>query len=218
MSRLLENELKALENGLLALSARVEEALQKALKAVETRDAELAAQVQDADAAIDAAEVELEEECLKTLALHQPVAIDLRLLVSALKINNDLERVGDRAVTIARAAAFLANHAPVEIPSGLRDMAEEVWRMYRNSMDSMVKMDSQLARDVIAADSRVDAMNNAMQAYVMERCRERPERLEGYMYLLRASRSLERIGDHATNIAEDVIYMLDGEIVRHQMN
>jgi phosphate transport system protein len=218
MSRLLKDELKALENALLSLSALVEEALLRALKAVETRDAVLAAKVEEEDAVIDAAEVHLEEECLKILALHQPVAIDLRLIVSTLKINNDLERVGDRAVTIARVAAHLASHDPVDIPPELRNMTEKVWRMYRNSIDSMVKMESNLARSVIAADSEVDAMNNAVGAYVMQRCRERPQQLETYMFLLRASRSLERIGDHATNIAEDVIYMLDGEIVRHQMN
>ena len=216
MSTHLRRELESLKRQTLSLSALVEENVRSAVLSLERRDERLAQAVIDADLEVDQAEVDLEEECLKILALHQPVAIDLRFIVAALKINNDLERIGDLAVNIAERAQYLATHDRVAWPFDLMAMAERAQAMVKQSLDALVTMDAGLARQVCAADDEVDAMNREVYLQVQKAIRERPEQLEALVHLLSASRHLERIADHATNIAEDVIYMTRGEIVRHQ--
>jgi len=159
-------------------------------------------------------EIDVEEDCLKILALHQPVAIDLRFIVAVLKINNDLERIGDIAVNIARRAVYLNSQEPMDIPVDLAGLAGKA--MLRQSLDSLVNMDASLARSVCTADDEVDEMDRQIQKQIKGRIRAVPERVDYPTQLLRVSRHLERIADHATNIAEDVIYMTDGEILRHR--
>jgi phosphate transport system protein len=211
----LERELDRLKKKILALGAIVEERVRMAIKAMETRDRELAKKVIEADDEIDQIEVDVEEGCLKILALYQPVAIDLRFIVAVIKINNDLERIGDIAVNIAERAAFLATQSKVDIPFDFAGMAEKTQSMLKKSLDSLVNMDADLAWEVGAADDEVDAINRDMYLQVQDGIRKNIDRMECLIHLLQTSRHLERIADHATNIAEDVIYMINGEIVRH---
>jgi phosphate transport system protein len=216
MPRHLDREIENLKRKILSLSAVVEESVHRAVQALNERDARTAAEILAADIQVDQAEVDVEEECLKVLALYQPVAIDLRFIVAVLKINNDLERVGDMAANIAERAAFLAQQPPHHVPIDFRQMAEKTQAMLRKSLDSLVNMDPVLALQVCAADDEVDAINRQMYDRIQDAIRAHPEQLEALMHLLAVSRHLERIADHATNIAEDVVYMVQGDIVRHR--
>jgi phosphate transport system protein len=216
MSIHLINEIDKLKKMILSLSAMAEESVQRAVKALDSRDGALAERVVNNDYEIDRKEVDVEEECLKILALHQPVAIDLRLIIAVLKINSDLERVADLAVNIAERAVFLATQPRLPIWFNFSQMAEKAQAMLHKSLDALVNLDPSLAREVCAADDEVDAMNRDAYLRVQEGIRRHPERMESLIHLLSVSRHLERIADHATNIAEDVIYMCEGEIVRHR--
>ena len=158
----------------------------------------------------------MEEECLKILALHQPVAIDLRFVVAVLKLNSDLERIGDLAVNIAERAQFLSTREPVPVPLDFGGMAQATRNMLRRALDALVNMDIGAAWEVLKSDDVVDEINREMFVQVQDGIRKHPDMLEALIHLLSASRHLERIADLATNIAEDVIYMVDGEIVRHR--
>lgn len=216
MSKHLEREIENLKKRILALSATVEDNVYKAVQSLSERNSTLAEEVIKSDPGIDQTEVEIEEECLKVLALHQPVAIDLRFIVAILKINNDLERMGDLAVNIAERAQFLATRERPDIPLDLTLMAEKTKAMMRKCLDSLMKQDAKLAHAVLAADDEIDAMHREMYATIQEGIRRKPEQLESLIHLLSCSRHLERIADHATNIAEDVVYMIEGVIVRHR--
>jgi phosphate transport system protein len=215
MPKHLERELENLKRRILTLGAKVEERLRMAIKAIEKRDGNLANQVIKADHEIDEIEVDIEEECLKVLALHQPVAIDLRFIISVIKINNDLERIGDLAVNIAERAAFLATQRKLDILFDFPGMAEKAQSMVKSSLDALVNMDSRLAWEVFASDDEVDAMNRDMYIQIQNSIRKNTNRMECLIHLLSTSRHLERVADHATNIAQDVVYMIEGEIVRH---
>jgi phosphate transport system protein len=212
----LTKEIETLKKNILALSAAVEESVHKAVKAIDEKDGDLAREVIDNDGLIDQTEVDIEEECLKLLALHQPVAIDLRFIVAVLKINSDLERIGDLAVNLAERALYLYMHPPVDLPFDFRAMAKKAQSMLKSSLDALVNMDEKLAARVIAEDDAVDAMNLEMYIKVQGAIKKDIDGLDRYIHFLSASRHLERIADHATNIAEDVIYMINGEIVRHK--
>ena len=216
MAKHLQTDLNSLKEHTLALAAEVEESVRLAVRALEERNSSLASRVIDYDHTVDKKEVALEEDCLKILALHQPVAVDLRLVVAILKLNSDLERIGDLAVNIAERAQFLASREPVPTPMNFAGMAEITRNMLRKALDALVNMDIKLAREVCATDDEVDAINREMFAQVQNGIRDNPEQMECLLHLLSASRHLERIADHATNIAEDVIYTVDGEIVRHR--
>ncbi len=216
MSKHLQREMDAIKKKILSLSALVEENVQKAVWAISQRKSDAAQEVINADIIVDQMEIDVEEDCLKILALHQPVAIDLRFIVAVLKINNDLERIGDIAVNIARRAVYLNSQEPMDIPVDLAGLAGKAKAMLRQSLDSLVNMDASLARSVCTADDEVDEMDRQIQKQIQGRIRAVPERVDYLTQLLRVSRHLERIADHATNIAEDVIYMTDGEIVRHR--
>lgn len=213
-----QREISRLKSQLLKLSELVEEHVREAVEAVRLQDVVLARKVSDGDNRIDQAEIEVEEECLKILALYQPVAADLRFLVAALKINNDLERIGDLAVHVAHRALDLAEQTqgrPVEIPFDLEGMSSRVLGMLRRSIKALVDLDLAGAKEVCAADAEVDKINSATFASMRDElfAKGRPEALT----LLFVSRHLERIADHTTNIAEDIIYMIEGRIVRHRV-
>ena len=214
----LRKEIELLKKLLLSISGLVEENLWRAVKAFEEKDLALAEEAMGKDGEIDAREVELEEECLKALALHQPVATDLRFIVSVLKINNDLERIGDLAVNIARRARYLATHPDVDAVFDLPGMAAKVQDMLRHSLDSLVNMDADMARAVCAEDDEVDAVHRQTYKLVRDAIRANPEQIDVLTHVLSASNHLERIADLATNIAEDVVYMVEGQIVRHRQN
>lgn len=212
----MKSEIEKLKTKLLALSAQVEQQLWLAVKSIKERNAELARRVIDHDYEIDKDEVDIEEECLKILALYQPVAVDLRFIVTAFKINNDLERIGDLSVNIAERSDFLARHAPVEVPFDFDLMAEKVQTMLRDSIAALVNLDCFHAHGVCRRDDEVDALNKEMYQLVKQGILSHPDQIESLIHLLSVSRHLERVGDHATNIAEDVIYMVEGQIVRHK--
>jgi len=212
----MQKEIENLKAKLLNLCATVEKSLCLAVQSVKERDAGLAKSVIDDDIHTDQMEVDVEEECLKILALHQPVAIDLRFIITALKINNDLERIGDLAVNIAERSEFLAAREPIGVPFDFDAMAEKTQWMLTESLDSLVDMDCNRAYQVCAADDEVDALNREMYKQVEASIVAHPSWTRGLLHLLSISRHLERVADHATNIAEDVIYMVEGKIVRHK--
>lgn len=215
MAVLLHNELDMLKRKLLALSSSVEQSVNLAVKAVADRDANLAKKVITGDEEIDLKEVEVEEDCLKILALHQPVAIDLRVVIATLKINNDLERIGDLASNIAHRAIYLTQRKPVEIPFDYGKMTEGVRTMLREALNAFILLDSTLAHHVCSSDDEVDALNRQMYNQVYYAIQSSPDLVEPMIHYLSICRNLERIADYATNIAEDVIYMIEGRIVRH---
>jgi phosphate transport system protein len=187
-----------------------------ALIAAEKQDVSLAQKVIDGDATIDMLEVEVEEECLKILALHQPVATDLRFIVAVLKINNDLERIGDLACNIAsRARKMAALTTPPKAHIDFQGAETKVSMMLRKSLEALVNIDAELAKWVWAQDEQIDEINRSVHKQVISALKEFPDDVERLILLLSVSRNLERIGDHSTNIAEDILYMVGGEIVRH---
>ncbi len=215
MSVHLQREIDRLKRQLLSVCALAEEQVHSAVRALLDRDAELAERVEKRDVEIDQREVEVEEECLKILALYQPVASDLRLLVAALKINNDLERIGDLAVNIARKAIAFANLAPMEIPFDLAGMGEKTQAMLHDSVEALVNLDPALASKVCGRDHEVDRMKHEIRKKAESLMQRNPAQIPILLSLLAVSRNLERVADHATNIAEDVIYMAEGRIIRH---
>ena len=215
MTKHLMLEMERLKMIVSALAELVEQSVDRAVIAVLQRDTKDAQEIIDRDSEIDVREIAVEEECLKVLALHQPVAIDLRLIVACLKINNDLERIGDLAVNIAHRAQGLAALPDFSYPFDLRDESARVQQMLRESLAAVVALDPEKARAVIAADETIDQINRENHRCIVKCLREDREQAEGYLLLLSVSRHLERIADHATNIAEDVVYLVEGEIVRH---
>lgn len=211
----LHHEIDRLERRLLELGALVEENIGDAVSAFEKRDIDSARRVIDTDNRVDRMEVEVEEECLKLLALYQPVAVDLRFIIAALKINNDLERVGDQAVGIAKRVETFAKYPEIALPVDLHRMAGKALNLLRQSLDAFVRLDTRLAHDVRQSDKEVDAYNREAEATVNRYIKQHPDKEEGYLQFMLVARGIERVGDHATNIAEDIIYMLEGEIVRH---
>lgn len=217
MSIHFQRAIESLKKRLAVLSSLAEEHLRAAVRAVAQRDAEAARRVIEKDTEIDEMEVEIEEECLKILALYHPLATDLRFIVAALKINTELERVGDLAVNIAERALFLATQPPVEVNFDFQRMAEVSQQMLKESLDALFNLDTVLARQVCLQDDVIDEMNREMYLQVQETIRKHPEQLESLIHMLSISRHLERVGDLASNIAEEVIYMVEGAIVRHHV-
>ena len=216
MSRhLLKAEMKEVQDELIELSVLVEDSLDKALKSIKENDLELSKEVISQDRKIDMMEVRLEEECLKTLALYQPVATDLRFIVAVLKINNDLERVGDLAVNIAKRTRFLKNTSFKELPFDFKKITTLTKFMLRASLDAFIRLDADLAKEVCETDNEVDILHKNTYVSVIKKVQETPDQIETSIQCLSISRFLERIADYATNIAEDVIYLTSGKIVRH---
>jgi phosphate transport system protein len=215
MAKIFIRELDNIKKMILSLGAMVEERVRLAAEAVENKDAEAAQRVIKTDYEIDEMEVEVEEACLKVLALHQPVAIDLRFLISVIKINNDLERIGDQAVNIAQRVEVLAKRRDVNFDFDYAQMAEKAETMLRMSLDALVNLDEDLALKVVTMDDEVDTIQRDAYDRIKSAMKENTDKI-GYMInLLLISRHLERLADHATNIAEEVIYLIEGEIVRH---
>lgn len=210
-----DREMDKLKKKLLSLISTVEEQVAAAVVAFETKDGHLADSVIAGDRAIDEAEVEIEEECLKILALHQPVALDLRYLVAILKLNNDLERIGDLAANIAEQAVALACVELSIPPLGLGAMADRARSMLHRALDSVFSLDEDTARQVCADDDEVDELHRGTYAQVTALIEQDPTKTGLLIHILSVSRSLERIADLATNIAEDIIYTVAGEIIRH---
>jgi phosphate transport system protein len=215
MSVLLSREITSLKKKILQMTALVEESVRKAISAVRNKNEALAEEVIQNDDHIDLVENELEEECLKILALHQPVAIDLRYVVVCMKINNDLERIGDLAVNIAERAKAISGDEDEFMPESISRMIDASIAMLKKSLDAFIEMDTNLAREISHMDDIVDELNRNMYQEIKQLIIKEPKRTGYLLHILGVSRQLERIGDYAVNISEDVIYMIEGKIVRH---
>ena len=216
MTKHFHNELEKLKKRILSLGAMAEDRVRMAIKAIETRDTVIADKIISTDYEIDEMEVEIEEECLKVLALYQPVAVDLRFITAVIKINNDLERIADEAVNIARGVGYLCRDKQTfYFDFDFSQMVEKTQSMLKSSLDAFVNLDTDLAAKVCILDDEIDEINGEVHRLVKGAIKENPEQGEHLINLLLISRHLERIADHATNIAEEVIYLIEGEIVRH---
>jgi len=215
MSQHLQKEIAALKEKIIYMGTEVEDRVYRATVSLINRNQEMAQVVLSGDHEIDQLEVDIEEDCLKSLALYQPVATDLRFIIAVLKINSDLERVGDLAVGIAERSSYLIDQPVITIAFDMAAMMHTVQSMLTRSIEALVNLDVQKAYRVRSEDDLVDAMNRDMYAMVKEEMVKYPDRINILLHNLSISRHLERIADHATNIAEDVIYLVNAEIIRH---
>jgi phosphate transport system protein len=217
MQRHFHEELEALKQTLLAMGGLVEDQIRRVMAALMERDSAVAQEVIDRDRQVNAYDVEVDEKCVELLALHQPTAGDLRFITTAMKIVTDLERIGDQAVNIAQRALELNREPQLKPYIDLPRMAELSQRMVKESLDAFVARDTALARQVCAEDAEVDALKEQifreLLTFMMEDARTIPRAIR----LILISRFLERVADHATNIAEMVIYMVDSKMVRHTL-
>jgi len=207
--------LHELKQHLLFLGGQVEDAVAKVVQAIMTRDSKLAREVIAADTEIDNLEVRIEGECQRILALHQPVAGDLRFVVATLKINNDLERMGDLAKKIGKNVVYLCGVPPTGAQPDFREIAEKARSMVKRSIDAFVNADAELARQVMADDDAVDQLKDELYEELRSAIRSNPDELEALLKLYGVTRNLERLGDMATHVAEEVIFIVEGDIVRH---
>ncbi len=216
MAEHLHRRLHELKQELLYVGSLVEEGLARSIQALLHGDQQLAQVVIEADREIDRMEVEVEHKCLDILALHQPVAHDLRFVVAVLKINNDLERIGDLAKNIAKRVLYLSRRPGIEVPQQFQEMSRIAQRMVKHSLDALVRADANLARQVLGEDDSVDTLRDEVSEAVRAQLAAHPEETEIWLKVASVSRHLERLADMATHIAEEVIYMVDGNIVRHR--
>lgn len=216
MSKHLQRDLSAIEQQLLDQSSIVEQMVFRACQALREMSTETLEQVWQDEEVVNHREVEIEEECLKILALHQPVAVDLRRVATVLKINGDLERIADLAVNIGERTRSLVMYPDFQVPENLDQMARETINMVRDALDAFVRLDVEAAREVCLRDDVVDELNRKVIDGLHDLIHANPALVEPGINFFSASRHVERIGDHATNIAEDVIYLVDGEITRHR--
>ena len=217
MQRHIDLELAELKEELLRMATLAEAAIGLSIKALVSRDAQMARRVIDSDDAINALEIEIDERCLRVMALYQPEAKDLRLLAMALKINNDLERMGDQAVNIAERTLELLQEPLLKPLIDIPRMAEVAQRMVKDSLDAFVRQDVELARSVCRRDDEVDRYDDQIFRELLTYMMEDPRAITRAVNLILVSRHLERIADHATNIAEDVVYLAQGRTIKHHM-
>jgi phosphate transport system protein len=215
MGQVFKREIEHVKQHLLKIAELVENQVRLGTQSLVTRDLELATKVIEGDAEIDRQEVLLEEECLKLLALHQPVANDLRFIIAALKINNDLERIGDLSESISICAKQLTQHRNLEVPSEIQELTKRVKLMLKKCLLSFLEEDVEIAREALFSDREIDELNRNFRNYVISEIKKTPENTEELLLFLASAKALERIGDQASNIAEDIIYLLTGEIIRH---
>jgi phosphate transport system protein len=210
-----QEELEALQSRLLEMGGLAEERVRACVEALESRDLGMVAQVMGGDEPINQLHIEVDNRCFRLLALYQPMATDLRSIVSAVKINTDLERVGDLAVNIAEAAQRYTTHPPVKKLIDIPRMGTIAQTMLRDALDAYVRRDTELAHAVLNADDQLDALKTQVFRDLLAYMIKDPATVEPALDLILVSRHLERIGDHATNIAEDVIFMVSAQDVRH---
>ncbi len=215
VTRHFQEELESLQERLLAMGGLAEERVREAVRSLVSRDSALVEHVLIGDEPINELHIEIDDRCFKLLALHQPMAADLRAIVAAVKINTDLERVGDLAVNIAEATKRYLQHPPVKPLIDIPRMAEIAQAMLRDSLDAFVRREVVMAEDVIGQDDTLDGLKTQIFRELLTYMLSEPETIEPALDLILISRHLERIGDHATNVAEDVIFMVSARDVRH---
>lgn len=216
MSKHLDRELDRLRSELVEQMGVVENMIQMAVRSLMERRVDLAELVLEHDAGVDAKDIQIEEECLKLIALHQPVATDMRWLITVVKVNSDLERIADLACNIAERAKAITYYPLFPVPEEFNEMVTATTSMVRIALDSFVDGDSSKAKDVIGKDDTVDALNGIMIDRLQQMMKDDAEQIEPAVHCFSASRHLERIADLAENVAEDVIYLVEGDIVRHK--
>jgi phosphate transport system protein len=217
MTRHFHDELDALKQTLLAMGGLVEDQIRRAMRALLERDDVLAQDVIDRDRQVNTYDVEVDEQCVNLLALNQPAASDLRFITTAMKIVTDLERIGDQAVNIAQRALELNREPQLKPYIDLPRMADRAQRMVKESLDAFVARDTALARQVCAADAEVDALKEQIFRELLTYMMEDPRTVSRAIRVILISRFMERVADHATNIAEMVIYLVEGKMVRHTL-
>jgi phosphate transport system protein len=210
-----QEELQQLKNRLLEMGGLAEERVRSVVQALVDRHPAIVDRVLDGDGPINQLHIEIDSRCFKLLALYQPMAVDLRAIVSAVKINTDLERVGDLAINIAEAVKRYMRHPPVKELIDIPRMAEIAQRMLRDALDAYVRRDTALAQQVLDEDDELDALKTQVFRELLTYMLADPSTIEPALDLILISRHLERIGDHATNVAEDVIFMVSARDVRH---
>ena len=215
MHRRFDEQIERLNQQLLLMSGHAESIIRKAVEALMRRDPALADEVFTDDRVIDRMEIDIEEACVQLLALQQPLASDLRLITSALKISNDLERIGDHAVNIAGCAKELVGKPPVRPLADLPELSDKATAMLRDALDAFVRRDPEAARRLVRRDDEVDALNRRMFAELMGRMIADPQQVDRSMTFVLVGRNLERIGDLATNIAEEVVFIAEARIIKH---
>ena len=208
------HELEKLNKKILELSSEVEDRVRRAADVITTHDPEVIQSIILSDYVIDEMEVEIEEDCLKILALHQPVASDLRFIIAVIKINNEMERIADTAVNIAMRVETISKCEPLNLDFDFGAMSEKVIAMLRMSLDSLVERDSDKAREVFLIDDEIDAMRNRAYKQITKLIPVHPQQAGCLINTYLLARHLERIADRATNIAEEVVYLVEGTIVR----
>jgi phosphate transport system protein len=215
VTRHFQDELAALQERLLAMGGLAEERVCESVRALAERDADLVERLLTGDEPVNELHIEIDDRCFKLLALHQPMAADLRAIVAAVKINTDLERVGDLAVNIAEAVRRYLQHPPVKKLIDIPRMGDIAQAMLRDALDSFVRRDTALAQQVLNEDDRLDTLKTQIFRELLNYMLQDPGTVEPALDLILISRHLERIGDHATNVAEDVIFMVSARDVRH---
>lgn len=218
MSAHLQRAIEQLMKMLIELSTKVENSVKRTIKALEENDIQLARSVINEDEAIDKDEIEIEEECLKIFALHQPVAIDLRYLVAVMKINNDLERIGDLAQNISWHVIHILSRPEMVNPSrsDILGIYKKVEAMLKKSLDLIIGLDVAKGYEILKADDEVDHLQREFEVNILELIKQDPQDADIFVQYIHIARHLERIADHATNVAEDIIYLINGEIIRHK--
>ena len=211
MQQLLEN----IKKDIIFLANEVEHSLRLSMKALERQDVQLAEQVKQMDNDIDQLEVKIEDQILTLLALQQPVAVDLRFIIAALKMNNDLERIGDHAVNIANTAIKLAGEPYLKPLEDMPKMSRLAAQMVHDAVNAFIHLDSETAREICVRDSEVDELYDKVIAHIIEVVKDKPDKLEQAFALARVARDLERVADLATNLSEDVVFMKEAKIIRH---
>jgi phosphate transport system protein len=212
----LERDLEKLRKNLLLLSSHVEEAIGNTLQYMDKQEEPTGQRIKELEAKINEMEVDIEGECLKILALHQPVAVDLRFLIVALKVNNDLERMGDQAINILNRIGETAEFSELRAKLNFSAMNDVVRQMVRASLDALVQQDVELARKVVDQDDDVDDLHAENFKVLRSFTHDHPDAIDGALSFATISSNLERIADLCTNIGEEVIFMMEGEVVRHQ--
>jgi len=216
MTKSMQEDMTLLKQRILRMGGMVEEATRNATVALTQRRADLAQRVIESDDTIDMIELDVDEECLRILALHQPVAGDLRFITAVLKINNDLERIGDLACNVAERAIDLARREGLGLPLRFERMTEIVRSMLHDALDALVNRNAPLARQVLERDREINDIHREHFDLLQQALKAGPENVEAAVDLLSASRQIERIGDQTKNIAEDVVFLVEGQVIRHQ--
>jgi len=210
-----DEQLREVKKDILQMAAMVSDSINKALEALKKRDIKEAMQIREIDRQIDKLEISIEEKCVELIARHQPVGADLRFLVGVIKMNNDLERMGDHAVNIADCIKFLTEQPRIRPASLIWSMAKSVIEMLRDSVDSFMTNDAQNAQKICARDSVVDEMRNDTTRIMLTHMLEQPEKIGAALQYISVARNLERIADLSTNICEDTIYIAQARIIKH---